>query len=979
MTDTASFKVDFDVTDARANVEALEDTTTRAFGQMEQSTASLSTAFTAVGSVLTTVGTVATATYGAIAVLVQTTTQAVVETDNYANTLGISTEAMQTFEFALTRAGGEADALREGMRTAQEGVAEFVNAGSGPATEALQVLGVQLTDTSGRVRSMEQLFPELVTALGSVQDPAERTRLAIQLFGEEDSVLIATMGQNPRVFDEARSALERYGLVMGQDLVGKSRQFQTGVTDLLASLQGLGQELVAALLPTLNQLLPQFTAWVASLRESDTVQKELIPTIQAIIGYLGEIGPLVEVLQDAWRGLNVAFNAVVMAILEGVGTIAQGLGTIITAAGQAADFLGMDGVAEKLQSAGAAVTAVGEEADRMGDIARETMQEWQQSLNDTTDSLGTTKTATQDLTTSTTQLGTTATQTGTQVTDATRAMTAETAQHRQALLETNKAYADLGIQSGEALKKLADEAVKDFETIRQSGTETPERLAAIWTEQVIPTIIDAYQQMPEKFDEADKQILAGAQQTTTDITRAYETLGIEAPEAMKKMAAEILDAFKTIVDSGTRNWEELRTIYVEQVVPAIEAATGKIAPAFETAMGIVKQSATDSGDHVQKVFDATGKAVEGTMSSLGKLLEQLGIQTTEQLRTTAAAAESNLLTIVNIYGVRSKEAAQAFAETIQDIKAYHDELPPHIQRIADQILGSHERAAAGSEQVHRQAVQRIVQVYSDGFTRINGIIQATTGEIETGGFQWGTTLEALQAQLQQTQQEYTNWSRAVGVDSQLVQFQLERLREIINELQQRIAALQGQQTAATSTTDRLADSLTRAGTAGSTIASGLDSVTASATRSRTEITALGAALHHTMGISDEWLARYGSHHPLRGQDLDYTGNSLTIGLPPASLPPGVPLPSDLGLDQGGVRYDPYATPFLAGGTRQPTPTVTNQTIVNVQEPITIQTRADTSALTTQAVMEGLNDAVRRGVLQPQLSQPLQRALRRGRI
>jgi hypothetical protein len=50
--------------------------------------------------------------------------------------------------------------------------------------------------------------------------------------------------------------------------------------------------------------------------------------------------------------------------------------------------------------------------------------------------------------------------------------------------------------------------------------------------------------------------------------------------------------------------------------------------------------------------------------------------------------------------------------------------------------------------------------------------------------------------------------------------------------------------------------------------------------------------------------------------------------------------------------------------------VTNNTIVNVNEPITIQTRADTSALTEQAVMDVFNNAVRRGILRPELGSGL---------
>lgn len=923
MADVAQFTVQFDTTDAQRNVDALADATESAMNRMEQeSQQSLSAsgqdmerladafrssgniiesaitaliekeealakqtkdtadegstfgkAFSAVGTGLAAAGTAIAATVTALGALVQHTTAATVETANYADAVGISTEAMQAFDFAAQRVGGDTDALRESLRTSQDAVAQFVNDGTGPAAEALELFGLQLTDSAGKVRSMEQLMPELVTALGNIQDPAERSRLAIQLFGEEDSRTMLALANNPKILSESASALEKYGLVMGEDLVAQSRAFQTGVTDLMASLQGLAQELVSALLPTINALLPQFTAWVVSLRESDTVQKELIPTLQAIIGYLGEVGTAVTVLRAGWAALNVAFNAVVMGILEGVGKIAQGLGTIITAAGTAADVLGMEGVADKLRSAGGAVTEVGNAIDEMGDIARESMQEWQQSLSSTISSLGQTTTATNQTTSATRALGQAATTAGKEVTDATKAMAEETAKAQQQAKELREAYLDLGIKSTESLKKLADAAVADFKTIHDSGAETGQRLAAIWVDEVVPQIIDAYGTIPPALAQYDQMIRAGAEQT---------------------------------------------------------------------------------------------------LSSLGQLLEQLGIQTREQLRTTAAEAESNLLTIVSIYGIRSKEAAQAFETTIADIKAYHDELPPHIQRIADQITGSHRDAATESVTVHRQAVQQMVAIYQDGFQRINGIIDATTGVIDNGGFQWGNTLEELQAQLAQTRTEYNNWSRAVGIPLDIAEFQMKRLNEIINELQRRIRDLQSQEQESTTTTDRFAGSLVGLGSA-------LRGTTAAMGEMTTARVALNAAMEDAPLYSGALGAGVATRRPTTrtggvgglGEDTGSGGraggggggDSIVIGQGPPQLPLGVPLPSDLGLPEGGVSF-PTNRSSLGRSS------LTQNTVVNINEPITIHTKADSNALTSQAIADGINASIRRGIVRPELGSGL---------
>jgi hypothetical protein len=1014
--------------------------------------------------VVTAAGAAIGATVTAVGALVQATTSAVVETDNYAQAVGISTEAMQAFDFAAQRVGGDTDALRESLRTSQDAIAQFANDGTGPAAEALELFGLQLTDSSGKVRSMEQLLPELVTALGSIQDPAERSRLAIQLFGEEDSRVMLAMANNPKILQESRSALEQYGLVMGKDLVQQSRTFQTGVTDLMASLQGLAQEIVSALLPTLNALLPQFTAWVVSLRESDTVQKELIPTLQAIIGYLGNVGIAVDVLKAGWAALNAGFNAAVMVILEGVGKVAQGLGTIISAAGTAADVLGMDGVAAKLQSAGAAVTEVGTAADQMGDIARESMQEWQTSLDTTIANLGQTTTATEQTTTATTELGKAATESGKQVTEASKAMAEETAMAQARAEELRKAYQDLGIKSSEALQKFRNEAIADLETIRQSGTETAERIADEWTE-LVPTLLDEYGKLPPEFARMDREIMASAGRATTEIQQAYDTLGIETTQSAEETARKQIEAFGVIVAEGKKSIEEQRRLYQEVLVPAIEAATGKMAPSFEVFYGIVKSGATDAGEHIQRVFDATGQAVTTTMSSLGTLLEQLGIQTKEQLRTTAAEAESNLLTIVSIYGVRSKEAAQAFATTIADIKAYHDELPPHIQRIADQIEGSHHEAATESATAYEQAVQQIVQVHEAGFQRINGVIQATAGVFEDSFQAFGNSTEEIRAQIAELEQQIQALQPDPGFnvmpDLSVTTFQTAQLREAISALHDRLRDLADAEREASSSTDDLAESASGLSTVFGTLTINttlfgrevelvqnrfgewrprIDEVTeglrettersntlsgslggvGSAIRDTTEalatMTVLQIALNEAMENSPHYYGSRGEGAAIRqapsrsggsgsgsGGTAGYGGTaggpggygdtaggaegyggtetsqvtagyeasaryrgsryySAVIGSSSPQLPVGVPLPSDLGIPQGGTGF-PTTRSSLESSMSQ-------YTTVNVNEPITIQTRADSSALTSQAIVDALNEAIRRGILRPELGSGL---------
>jgi hypothetical protein len=446
---------------------------------------------------------------------------------------------------------------------------------------------------------------------------------------------------------------------------------------------------------------------------------------------------------------------------------------------------------------------------------------------------------------------------------------------------------------------------------------------------------------------------------------------------------------------------------------------------------------------MKQVFAASGQAIESTMSSVSKVLVDLGIQTEQALFTTAEAARRNLETVVAIFGVRSKEAAQAWDATINDITAGYERLPPNVERIGRLIAEAHQGSADESARAHEEASRRIATAYEfatrESVARVRELqeehrqfLTATDQLLANSGFRWGTTLEELRAQIQQTREEYNAWSRAVGVDSQLVQFNMERLNTIINELHARMRDLAESERDATDSTNALATSARGLNTVLGTltisatlfgkevelvqnrfgewrprieeVTEGLQETTERTNTLSGSLGGVGSAIRDTAGalgalttaqialnaaLEDSPLytgslgagaasmriptrtgggtGSGGSGSGSSGGGLTdpggfYESESLVIGQGPGQLPVGVPLPSDLGMSQGGVGFPPTRSSLGSS--------LTQTNILQVNSPITIQTRADTSALTTQAVMDVLNEATRRGIYRPELGSGL---------
>lgn len=169
-------------------------------------------------------------TTGAMASLAKQAIRTANDLGDIANKLGISTSALQEFQFAANQSGVKAETLNMGLQRFGRRAAEAAN-GTGEAKDALKQLGVQLRDTGGNLRSTEDLFSDALNALSKVPNELERNRLAFKLFDSEGVALVNMAGNFETLREEARSL----GLVLGEDVIANADNLQDRL-DTLAQI-----------------------------------------------------------------------------------------------------------------------------------------------------------------------------------------------------------------------------------------------------------------------------------------------------------------------------------------------------------------------------------------------------------------------------------------------------------------------------------------------------------------------------------------------------------------------------------------------------------------------------------------------------------------------------------------------------------------------------------------------------------------------
>ena len=128
----------------------------------------------------------------------------------------------------------------EGMTSAMSMLFNRVKEGS----EAFQRLGIDVRDSNGNFKAMDELFYETVGALNDVEDANERNALMLETFGESAFSVGEVVRKTSEELERMRQEAHELGIVMNEETV----QFASDFNDALAVLRLQGQSALASLI-----------------------------------------------------------------------------------------------------------------------------------------------------------------------------------------------------------------------------------------------------------------------------------------------------------------------------------------------------------------------------------------------------------------------------------------------------------------------------------------------------------------------------------------------------------------------------------------------------------------------------------------------------------------------------------------------------------------------------------------------------------
>jgi hypothetical protein len=166
--------------------------------------------------------------------------------------IGISKQSYQEWAYVMGQNGMDVNTLQTGVKKLNSEILKTQGATDKSKT-SLGKLGVAVTDSSGKLRSQEDILYDTITALANMDEGADRAKLAQELLGKSGSEIAPLLNQGGQAIKDLTQRSHDLGLIMSDEAVDAGVKLGDTMADVKKSVQALGTRLGSSLTPIVQK------------------------------------------------------------------------------------------------------------------------------------------------------------------------------------------------------------------------------------------------------------------------------------------------------------------------------------------------------------------------------------------------------------------------------------------------------------------------------------------------------------------------------------------------------------------------------------------------------------------------------------------------------------------------------------------------------------------------------------------------------
>lgn len=256
-------------------------------------------------------------------------------------TSGLSTRTIQQLKYAENLIDVSYGTITGTLTKLTRNMAE-AKAGNTDLAEGFENLGVSITNADGSLRSAEDVFYDVIDALGGIENTTQRDAAAMEILGKSAQDLNPLILQGSDALREYAAEAEKTGYVLDESQIQKLGEVDDAYQRMQLQLDATKQQLASEFAPTSQKVLEDFTDLVKSTGDALTqsgLVKGVGELVQFSLALLQPLGALLGLAPELTSGLQPLYTVLhgiagVFAWIADVGNAAVGALTYFTKAGR---------------------------------------------------------------------------------------------------------------------------------------------------------------------------------------------------------------------------------------------------------------------------------------------------------------------------------------------------------------------------------------------------------------------------------------------------------------------------------------------------------------------------------------------------------------------------------------------------------------------------------------------------------------------
>lgn len=243
---------------------------------------------------------------------------------------GISTDTLQELSYASELLDVDLDSITTTLKKNTQAMAKAAD-GNMQYAEIYDMLGVNILDANGNLRASEEVYWEVIDALGKMDNATERDAIAMELLGKSATELNPIIKTGSEGMKALAEEAHETGYVMTHDVLESYNDYQDTMDKLSNSVTALKNAMGRFLLPILKKLATTGTSALNKFTKALSGADGDISKLSAAIGetLADVVAEIVTVIPDVLSTVGSIFTQIIGVVVNNLPKILNTVNSVL--------------------------------------------------------------------------------------------------------------------------------------------------------------------------------------------------------------------------------------------------------------------------------------------------------------------------------------------------------------------------------------------------------------------------------------------------------------------------------------------------------------------------------------------------------------------------------------------------------------------------------------------------------------------------